>query len=75
VQLVGPGGEHRGTHPPTKLFSWDLGQNLYQMIADWCDPRKMCHMRWTVAVVEWDGVDPGKIGRTLVEAAPRWVNL
>jgi len=75
VQLVGPGNEHRGIHPPTKGYSFQSSWSVYQIIADWCDPSKMCHMQWTVAVIEWDGVDPGKIGRTLVEAAPRWVWL
>jgi tRNA A-37 threonylcarbamoyl transferase component Bud32 len=75
VQLVGPGNEHRGIHPPTKAFSFQSSWSVYQIIRDWCDPTKMCHMQWTVAVIEWDGVDPSKIGRTLVEAALRWVWL
>jgi len=75
VQLVGPGNEHRGIHPPTKGYSFQSSWSVYQIIRDWCDPSKMCHMQWTVAIIEWDGVDPGKIGRTLIEAAPRWVWL
>jgi len=75
VQLVGPGNEHRGIHPPTKGYSFQSNWTVYQIIRDWCDPTKMCHMQWTVAIIEWDGVDPGKIGRTLAEAAPRWVWL
>lgn len=76
VQLVGPNNEHRGIHPPTKDFSFQSNWSVYQIIRDWCDPSKMCHMQWTVAVVEWDGVDPSKIGRTLVETQPpRWVWL
>lgn len=75
VQLVGPGNEHRGIHPPTKGYSFQSSWSVYQIIRDWCDPSKMCHMQWTVAIIEWDGVDPGKIGRTLAEAAPRWVWL
>jgi hypothetical protein len=75
VQLVGPGNEHRGIHPPTKGYSFQSSWSVYQIIRDWCDPTKMCHMQWTVAVIEWDGVDPSKIGRNLVEAALRWVWL
>jgi len=75
VQLVGPGNEHRGIHPPTKKYSFQSSWSVYQIIRDWCDPTKMCHMQWTVAIIEWDGVDPSKIGRTLIEAAPRWVWL
>jgi hypothetical protein len=75
VQLVGPGKEHRGIHPPTKGYSFQSSWSVYQIIRDWCDPSKMCHMQWTVAIIEWDGVDPSKIGRNLVEAAPRWVWL
>jgi hypothetical protein len=75
VQLVGPGKEHRGIHPPTKGYSFQSSWSVYQIIRDWCDPSKMCHMQWTVAIIEWDGVDPSKIGRTLIEAAPRWVWL
>ena len=75
VQLVGPGNEHRGIHPPTKGYSFQSNWSVYQIIPDWCDRTKMCHMQWTVAIIEWDGVDPGKIGRTLAEAAPRWVWL
>jgi hypothetical protein len=75
VQLVGPGNEHRGIHPPTKGYSFQSNWTVYQIIRDWCDPTKMCHMQWTVAVIEWDGVDPSKIGRTLAQAAPRWVWL
>jgi hypothetical protein len=75
VQLVGPGNEHRGIHPPTKAYSFQSSWSVYQIIRDWCDPTKMCHMQWTVAIIEWDGVDPSKIGRTLVEAALRWVWL
>ena len=75
VQLVGPGNEHRGIHPPTKGYSFQSSWSVYQIIRDWCDPTKMCHMQWTVAIVQWDGVDPSKIGRTLAEAALRWVWL
>ena len=75
VQLVGPGNEHRGIHPPTKAYSFQSSWSVYQIIRDWCDPTKMCHMQWTVAIIEWDGVDPSKIGRTLVEAPLRWVWL
>ena len=75
VQLVGPGNEHRGIHPPTKQYSFQSSWSVYQIIRDWCDPSKMCHMQWTVVIIEWNGVDPSKIGRTLAEAAPRWVWL
>jgi hypothetical protein len=75
VQLVGPNNEHRGIHPPTKGYSFQSSWSVYQIIPDWCDTKKMCHMRWTVAIVEWDGKDPSKIGRTITQAEPRWVWL
>lgn len=75
VQLVGPGNEHRGIHPPTKSYSFQSNWSVYEIIPDWCDVNKMCHMQWTVAVIEWDGKDPSKIGRTLIEAPTRWVWL
>lgn len=75
VQLVGPGNEHRGIHPPTKGYSFQSNWTVYEIIPDWCNRNYMCHMQWTVALIEWDGVDPGKIGRTLSEAAPRWIWL
>lgn len=75
VQLVGPNNEHRGIHPPTKGFSFQSNWSVYQIIPDWCDVRKMCHMQWTVAIIVWDGVDPSKIGRTIIEAELRWVWL
>lgn len=75
VQLVGPGNEHRGIHPPTKQYSFQSNWSVYQIITDWCNPNLMCHMQWTVAIIEWDGVDPSKIGRTLGEAALRWIWL
>jgi hypothetical protein len=75
VQLVGPNKEHRGIHPPTKGYSFQSNWQVYQIITDWCDPNKFCHMQWTVAIIEWDGKDPGKIGRTIKEATPQWVTL
>jgi len=75
VQLVGPGNEHRGIHPPTKGYSFHSSNDVYKNITDWCDERYYCNIRWTVAVIEWDGVDPSKIGRTLSEAAARNIIL
>ena len=75
VQLVGPSNAHRGIHPPTKGYSFHSSNDVYQIITDWCDPNKYCHIQWAVVVVEWDGVDPGKIGRTLAESAWRWIKL
>ncbi len=75
VQLVGPGGEHRGIHPPTKEYSFHANWSVYQIFADWCDVSQYCHIYWTVAVIQWDGKDPSRIGRTLVEAAPRSITL
>lgn len=75
VQLVGPGGEHRGIHPPSKGFTFTTDDSVYMIVTDWCNPGYFCHIQWTVAVVEWNGVDPSKIGRTLVEAVLRWVKL
>ncbi len=75
VQLIGPGNEHRGIHPPTKQFSFTSDDSVYMIVTDWCNPSYFCHIQWTVAIIEWDGVDPSKIGRTLIEAAPWWVKL
>jgi hypothetical protein len=75
VQLVGPGNEHRGIHPPTKEYSLQTNWTVYQIVTDWCDANKYCHIQWVVAVVEWDGKDPSKIGRTLAESEKRWVKL
>lgn len=75
VQLVGPNNEHRGIHPPTKGYSFQSDWSVYLIVPDWCDTGKMCRIQWTVAIVEWDGVDPSKIGRTLIRAEPRWVVL
>lgn len=75
VQLIGPAGEHRGIHPPTKGFSFTSDDSVYRIVEDWCNPAYFCHVQWTVAIIVWDGVDPSKIGRNLVEAAPRWVKL
>jgi hypothetical protein len=75
VQLVGPGNEHRGIHPPTKGTSFTSTEDVYLIITDWCNKDYFCSMKWTVAIVEWDGKDPGKIGRTIVEAQWREVTL
>jgi len=71
VQVVGPGSEHRGIHPPTKGYSFKSDESTYWIFTDWCNPSYYCHIKWTVAIVEWDGKDPSKIGRTLVEAELR----
>lgn len=75
VQLIGPANEHRGIHPPTKGFEFKSDYSVYEIVTDWCDKNKYCHVQWTVAVIEWDGKDPSQIGRTLVEAQWRQVIL
>jgi tRNA A-37 threonylcarbamoyl transferase component Bud32 len=75
VQLVGPNNEHRGIHPPTKGYSFHSSNDVFLLITDWCNPAYYCHIKWTVAIIEWDGKDPSKIGRTLIEAPPRDVTL
>jgi hypothetical protein len=75
IQLIGPSGEHRGIHPPTKGFSFTSDDSVYMIVDDWCDVHYFCHVQWTVAIIVWDGVDPSRIGRTIIEAAPRWVKL
>jgi hypothetical protein len=75
VQLIGPNNEHRGIHPPTKEYSFTSDESVYMIVTDWCNPNLFCHIQWTVAIVQWDGVDPSRIGRTLVEAVARWVKL
>ncbi|MBN1137624.1 MAG: protein kinase [Anaerolineae bacterium] len=75
VQLIGPGNEHRGIHPPTKGYSFTSDESTYWIVTGWCNPDYFCNLKWTVAVIQWDGKDPSKIGRTLIEAAPRDVTL
>jgi hypothetical protein len=75
VQLVGPGNEHRGIHPPTKGYSFHSSNDVFLIITDWCNKDYYCHIKWTVAIIEWDGKDPSKIGRTLKEATPRTITL
>jgi hypothetical protein len=75
VQLVGPSNEHRGIHPPTKGYTFSSDESVYEIVPDWCNVNYYCQVKWTVAIIEWDGVDPGKIGRTLVEAEWREVVL
>lgn len=71
VQLIGPNNEHRGIHPPTKGYSFHSSNDVFLLITDWCNPAYYCNIKWTVALIEWDGKDPSKIGRTLSEAKPR----
>jgi hypothetical protein len=75
VQLVGPNNEHRGIHPPTKGFSFTSDESVYLIVADWCNVNYFCHLKWTVAIIKWDGVDPSKIGRTIITAEPRDIIL
>ena len=75
VQLIGPNNEHRGIHPPTKGYSFHSSNDVFLIIADWCNVNYYCNTKWTVAIIEWDGVDPSKIGRTLKEATPRAITL
>lgn len=75
VQLIGPNNEHRGIHPPTKGYSFTSDDSVYMIVPDWCNVNYFCHIKWTVAIIKWDGVDPSKIGVTIVEAEPRDVIL
>jgi len=75
VQMIGPGNEHRGIHPPTKGYTFTSDETTYWILADWCNPSYYCNLKWTVAIIQWDGKDPSKIGRTLIEAPPRDVTL
>lgn len=75
VQLVGPNNEHRGIHPPTKTYSFHSSNEVFLIIPDWCNVDYYCHIKWTVAIIEWNGVDPSKIGRTITEAAARNIIL
>lgn len=76
-------GEHRGIHAPTKEFRASTNRDLWGHFRDWEGvhdrPRFGAQARiyadWTVAIVKWDGVDPGKIGPTSVEAEPRFIKL
>jgi hypothetical protein len=79
VQFIGgPNSEHRGIHPPTKDRSYtftypsDSASGNLGVAHDWCSVGIKCYLQWTVILVEWDGVDPSKLGRTLSEAEPRW---
>lgn len=75
VQIIGPGDQHRGIHPPTKGYSFESDAFLYGIFTDWFDKRKYATAKWTVAVIQWDGEDPSKIGATLVEAEWRDITL
>jgi len=75
VQLVGPNNEHRGIHPPTKGYAFHSSNDVFLIIPDWCNVNYYCNVKWTVAIIEWDGVDPSKIGRTIKEAAARNIVL
>jgi len=76
VQFIGANNEHRGVHAPTKELSYTyIYSHWGGWSADWCDFAQPCRLQWTVVVVEWDGVDPGRLGRTLAEAAPRFFYL
>lgn len=76
-------GEHRGIHAPTKGFSASTNRDLWGHFRDWEGvydrPRFGAEARiyadWTVAIVKWDGVDPNKIGPTIVEAEPHFIKL
>jgi hypothetical protein len=71
VQMIGPNGERRGIHPPTKEYLLRSDESMYHTFVDWCDVKYYCHSHWTVAVIEWDGQDPSRIGQTLIEAPKR----
>jgi hypothetical protein len=75
VQVIGPAEEHRGIHPPTKEYSFTSDKSTYMIFTDWCNPQYYCHIHWTVAVIEWDGKDPSKIGKTITEAPKREITF
>ena len=87
VQLICPNGSHRGIHPPTKELYTVQGGGLRYIVQDckgaqtrawdhesWT-PTRNIDIEWTVAIVQWDGVDPSKIGATLAEAEARWLRI
>lgn len=87
VQLICPNGSHRGIHPPTKDLLTVQGGGVRYVVQDckgtktrawdhepWTPVRNI-PIQWTVAIVQWDGVDPSRIGATLAEAEPRWLRI
>jgi hypothetical protein len=75
VQLIGPGSERRGIHPPTKQNHVVTDRFLYRLVRDWYSLREAASSHWVVVVVRWDGVDPSKLGETLIESEPRHIKL
>jgi hypothetical protein len=75
VQLIGPGGEHRGIHAPTKEYVHTADRNIYGLVTDWYNTRLYATSHWTVVVIRWDGRDPNKIGETLAEGEARRITL
>ena len=76
VQFIGSNNEYRGMHAPTKDMAWSYAYHHNRCtIHEWCACGRACYLRWTVAIVEWDGNNPGEIGRILIRAAPRFFYL
>lgn len=76
VQIVDADSGHWGIHAPTKELSYTYVYDVWRPFQwDGCDLHRKCRLQWTVVVVEWDGVDTGRLGRILAEAEPRFVNL
>lgn len=87
VMLICPNGEHRGIHPPTKDYYTVQGGSLRYIVQDckgvqtrpWDHesfaPTRNVDITYTVAVVKWDGKDPGKIGPILAEADPEPIKI
>jgi hypothetical protein len=68
-------GEHRGIHAPTKECMVTSDRDLWGHFRDWKGAESTIHADWVVAIIKWDGVDPGKIGPTLVESEKRYIKL
>ena len=70
-------GEHRGIHAPTKDYTASTNRELWGHFRDWenvhdrgwCSAARI-YADWTVAIVQWDGIDASRIGPIIVEAAP-----
>jgi len=71
VQIIGPNNQHRGIYPPTKACFFQSNEMVYLIFQDWFDKRKFAKVKWTVAVIEWDGKDPSELNRYFFDALRR----
>lgn len=66
----------RGLHAPTKSMSVSLnGATTFQLLRDICDAELFCGVNIRVAVVEWDGADPSRIGTVVALSDPIYVEF